>query len=220
MINTSEKTESLYKALFQSTQELQTLKKDATGYGYKYLTLEAIIDYVKPILARHGLFYVQMVGSTENGNIGLTTRIIHESGEWMESAASIPLTDMKGVNKSQAAGAAITYLRRYSLTALLGLAENDTDGLSNEEVKARQNKPKPQPIDPEKEKILHEVKKFYIEREDFKKTEYIDKMMSTGDMTHYDRVISQYNIDNDAKQTTAQKVEKVMGEDSQQPELY
>lgn len=179
-MNTSKSTIDIYTALLNATKEIQTLKKDASGYNYKYLTLESIISYIKPILANHGLVYIQMVGNTIDGCISLTTRLIHaETGEFIENEASIPLTDMKGVNKSQAAGAAITYLRRYSLTALFGIAENDTDGLSKEEVKKTKNQKIEKfetHITKEQEKGLNDMRKYYVENTNEKGLEYVNNL--------------------------------------------
>lgn len=165
----------LYKAYFEASKEIETLKKDSKGYGYNYLSLEALISYVKPILARHGLFIMQMVTTTENETVGLDTALVHaESGQVLEKSASIPLTDMKGVNRSQATGSAITYLRRYSITALCGIAENDTDGLTKEEIKAKEEK---LPLTPEQKKHFTDIMTFYEDREDFKKAEFIEDIL-------------------------------------------
>ena len=172
-MKTSENTDKLYPALFNAIGKIQTLKKEETGYGYKYLSLEALIGHLKQILSDSGLLYTQMVGNTADGNISLTTRLIHaESSQWQEGEASIPLTDMKGVNKSQAAGAAITYLRRYSLTSLFGIAENDSDGMIKEEAKkpmVKNNRRK----DPELEKAMG----YYLIQDDMRKMSYIEGLL-------------------------------------------
>lgn len=195
----------LYQAYFEASKEIETLKKDSKGYGYNYLSLEALINYVKPILARHGLFIIQTVGSTEKGSVdyydstrdvykhgkkigeeqnikteiesivNVNTSLVHaESGQVLEKSASIPLTDMKGVNRSQATGSAITYLRRYSITALCGIAENDTDGLTKEEVKSKKKK---SPLTPEQKKHYTDIMNFYGDREDFKRVEFIEDIL-------------------------------------------
>lgn len=59
------------------------------------------------------------------GHIGLETRLIHaESGQWISSMAVIPLPK----NDPQGMGSAITYARRYSLCAMLGIVTEDDDG--------------------------------------------------------------------------------------------
>lgn len=89
----------------------------------RYASLEAVIDTVKPVLQAHDLCFVQFPGAIENNCITVTTRIMHISGEWMESDAQIPLNKMD----AQSAGSAITYLCRYSLMAALGVPPIDDD---------------------------------------------------------------------------------------------
>ena len=72
--------------------------------------------------------------------VGVTTLLMHESGEWIESAVTLPVVDQKNI--AQEAGKTITYLRRYSLASLLNLySDEDTDG--NEPVKRQTPPQKP-----------------------------------------------------------------------------
>ena len=75
---------------------------------------------------------MQFPVSDDSKNIGVTTRIIHSSGEWIESTAYAPVIHNKRMNEVQAVGSSITYLRRYSLTAAFGITgdtDDDTGGL-------------------------------------------------------------------------------------------
>lgn len=93
----------------------------------RYADLGAIIDGIRDLCAENGISVVQM--PTIDGGIGVTTRIMHESGEWLESTISLPLTDERGKSSAQAAGSIITYLRRYALAAAFGVvADEDADG--------------------------------------------------------------------------------------------
>lgn len=129
----SESIKEISSALVKAQREIKNLYPSSKGYGYDYVPLEKIIDMLKTILPKYGLSYVQLpeggkVTDTGTIMIGLTTRIIHESGEWIDASATFPLTDMKGVNKSQAAGASITYFRRYGLCAAFGITgDKDVD---------------------------------------------------------------------------------------------
>jgi hypothetical protein len=100
-------------------------KTAATGsYSYQYADLPSILEAVRPVLARHGLAISQEV-STRDGYIQVTTLLLHKSGHW---EAYGPLAMPAGQN-AQASGSAITYARRYALTAVLGIAaEDDDDG--------------------------------------------------------------------------------------------
>lgn len=144
----SESTKEISSALVKAQQEIKNLYPSSKGYGYDYVPLEKIIDMLKVILPKYGLSYVQLPEGgeiTDTGTImiGLTTRIIHESGEWIDASARFPLTDMKGVNKSQAAGASITYFRRYGLCAAFGIT-GDKDVDANDNAFKKQS----EPIDP------------------------------------------------------------------------
>lgn len=132
-MRTSETTKEIFSALVKAQSEIKNLYPSSKGYAYDYVPLEKIIDMLKAILPKYGLSYTQMPESqSDNGLVGLSTMIVHESGEWIESTASFPLTDMKGVNKSQAAGAAITYFRRYGLCAAFGITgDKDVDANDN-----------------------------------------------------------------------------------------
>lgn len=103
----------------------------------KFADLGAVISTLRPLLPEYGLSYSQMPYS-EAGKVGVTTLIMHASGEWIESDVSIDLAEEKGKSAAQVAGSVITYLRRYSLTAAFGMfADEDTDGNHEEKKPAK-----------------------------------------------------------------------------------
>ena len=133
-MNQSETIKNLANALVKAQPEIKNLYPSSKGYGYNYVPLEKIIDMLKAVLPKYGLSYIQLPFGGKDGNtVGLTTRVIHESGEWLEETAEFPLTDMKGVNATQKAGAAITYFRRYSLLSAFGIT-GDTDTDANDKA--------------------------------------------------------------------------------------
>ena len=89
----------------------------------KYADLGSVIDAVKAPFAAHGLSYVQFPVSGENA-VGVATRLMHSSGEWLEQEYFIPLGKMD----AQAAGSAITYARRYALQSIAGIPAEEDDG--------------------------------------------------------------------------------------------
>lgn len=102
----------------------------------KYAPLNEILNMVRPLCNKHGFFLSQQIGGDE-GNISVTTRLIHNSGQVYTSDELIIKPDKKGI---QGAGAAITYMRRYQLLSLLGIAgedDNDGEGTSKDEVKSK-----------------------------------------------------------------------------------
>lgn len=129
---------NIFKALANFQQEVEVIHKDTQGYGYSYADLPAIFEVINPLLKKHGLGFTQPI----NGN-QIKTIIFHsESGEIIESLTDIPQNvDLKGMNSFQVLGSAITYLRRYALSSILGLVtDKDTDA-SGEQNKS-ENKPK------------------------------------------------------------------------------
>lgn len=110
--------------------------KDGRSYSYKYADLSAIIVHVREVLAKHGLGFTQNIVTAESGRVGVLTTIRHISGETIEfGPLSGPVSnDWKDV------GSAITYARRYCLTAALGIATDDDDDAG------RATPPDPRPL--------------------------------------------------------------------------
>lgn len=135
----SESIASLAKALAQFQKEVKQPKKDADNpfFKSKYVPLDNVVDAINECGPKHGLSFTQWpTVHPENGRIGVTTMILHESGEWMEFD---PLYMNSEKDTAQGAGSVITYARRYSLSAAYGLAsETDDDG---NEASGDPNKP-------------------------------------------------------------------------------
>ena len=126
-MNKSESIKNLAVALTKAQSEIKSVKMDAVNpfFKSKYATLGAVIDVSKRVLEKNGLVVTQLSTSDANG-VGVTTMLMHSSGEWIESTCTVAI---EGKNIAQEAGKAITYLRRYSLSSLLNLyAEEDNDG--------------------------------------------------------------------------------------------
>ncbi len=129
LMRTSEKTAGIFEALINAQGRMEGVVRDSQNpfHKNKYASLEAVIYTIKPVLQAQDLGFVQFPGPVENGCITITTRIIHVSGEWIESDAQIPLAKMD----AQGAGSAITYGCRYSLMAALGVPPVDDDAESS-----------------------------------------------------------------------------------------
>lgn len=117
----------LAAALVTAQADMPNVPKETMGQvgnqRRAYADLATVTDTVRPILARHGLAYVQAPNDGTPGYVAVTTRLMHASGQWIEETLSMPF----GNGGAQAVGSAITYARRYSLMALLGLAPDDDD---------------------------------------------------------------------------------------------
>ena len=127
------KSESIVKlgeALSKAQGEMPAAQMNAVNpfLKNKYADLGSIIKAAQPVLEKHGLAISQLTTS-DHGDIGIVTMLIHSSGEYIGSTITLPLSESKGISQAQAAGAIITYLRRYSYAAILGMyADEDTDG--------------------------------------------------------------------------------------------
>ena len=112
---------NIYSKLFALQNELGTITKDTKNpfYKSKYFDINSLIKQLTPILEKHNLLLLQPI---ENGE--QYSRIIDiDSSDSVESSLSLP-TDLD----TQKIGGAITYYRRYTLVALLGLQAEDDDG--------------------------------------------------------------------------------------------
>lgn len=136
---------NLFKALADFQQEVPVIHKGTAGYGYSYADLPAIFEVINPLLKKHGLGFMQpIMGDT------LKTIVFHiESGETIESLTEIPKNvQLKGMNDFQVLGSAITYIRRYALSSLLGLVtDKDTDAGGEQKPKVTEQ-PKPATKEP------------------------------------------------------------------------
>lgn len=131
-MNHSETLGALAAALAKARLSMGAIPKNKTAnagkFSYRYADLADVMEAVKQPLADKGLVLSQHVHGEAN-NIGIETVLLHESGEWMSSTISIPVVSQNGrMNAAQEVGTTITYLRRYSVTAMLGIAsDDDTD---------------------------------------------------------------------------------------------
>lgn len=142
-MKTSEQLDKIAPALTSLQAELEAVAKDAVNphLRNKYASLDAIWAEIRPKLAANGLAVIQ--GPTSDperhgGTVGMETRIIHNSGQWVEMMITIPLGDIgKGRSLAQEVGSTITYLRRYCIAAALGLVTDEDDDAGPAEKRAK-----------------------------------------------------------------------------------
>ena len=139
-MNTSESIKELATALSSAQSSLQDATKNAKNPHYKsdYADLSQVLEAIRPALAAQNLSVVQLPFSREN-RVGVTTRIMHSSGEWLEESIDL---EVEGKNLAQAAGAHITYLRRYSLASLFAIHQKDDDAESAPKRESRPSQSK------------------------------------------------------------------------------
>ncbi len=129
MVYESPELSKLYGALAKAQGEMDTAKEDAVNPFFKntYANFESIVKCSRPYLVKQGLAVIQRVmPPMTDGRNYLSTRLCHESGQWIESKMLLLPTkaDMQGM------GSAITYAKRYAYAALIGVTtgEEDDDG--------------------------------------------------------------------------------------------
>lgn len=149
-MKTSESITNVGKALAAAQAEIRSIGKDRTNPHFRntYATLDAIMETVRPVLAKHGLSIIQgmtVPHTDEHGAVRsfvLETMLLHASGEYISNAAVMPVTkaDAQGV------GSAITYGRRYGVSALLALAtDEDDDGHAGSQGNGQKAAPRSKP---------------------------------------------------------------------------
>src|SRR5580765_3693101 len=113
---------ALNAALAAAQGEFEPIKKSATAntgaYSYSYAPLDVIFAAVRPTLAKHGLAIVQRLEQYSGGPPSIRTELRHADGGVI--AATFPLGDAP--KNPQQLGSLITYIRRYAIVAMLGIA--------------------------------------------------------------------------------------------------
>lgn len=123
----------IFRAIGNFQNEVPIIHKGTKGYGYSYADLPTILEIINPLLRKNGLCFSQPIIDGK-----LKTILFHiDSGEHIESIVDIPKdVSLKGMNDFQVLGSSITYLRRYSLSSLLGLVtDKDNDAYGEQKVK-------------------------------------------------------------------------------------
>lgn len=125
-MKTSESIKGIANALLLAQSEISFAAKNSQNphFKNKYADLPAVIDAVKEALNRNLIVFIQSASPSDDGKLHLTTRLLHNSGEWIEDTAVCPLPK----SDPQGFGSAMTYLRRYCLASMLGLYQDDDDG--------------------------------------------------------------------------------------------
>lgn len=125
MMNLDHSNAALFAALALAQSEVENATKGSTNPHFKsrYADLAEVLNTVRPVYSRHGIAIVQSTGF-DGVMVSVTTALVHKEGGYVTSVASCTPAKTDG----QGVGAATTYLRRYSLAAACGVAQEDDDG--------------------------------------------------------------------------------------------
>ena len=120
----SNDVQHVFAALAKANAALKSITKDRTNphFRNRYATLDAIMDAVRPVLAANGLSIVQGAKETTEG-FNVVTMLCHVSGQFISNVVPVPISKQD----AQGVGSALTYGRRYGVSALLALATDDDD---------------------------------------------------------------------------------------------
>jgi len=154
-ISTSDNLNELATALSKAQGEFDPALKDSNNpfFKSKYADLPSVWAVSREILCKYGLSLLQFPSSND-GKPCLVTRLMHSSGQWMQSSVDLLLTK----NDIQGLGSAISYMRRYSMTAILGIVQDDDDGQAAVQKKKEQEKTKVDPsIDAMQFSVLNQL---------------------------------------------------------------
>lgn len=144
-MRTSETIEELAGALAAATAELENVgkghKAQAGRASYSYANIADVLRECRPVLARHGLC-VLAGQDLEVEAVVVVSRLLHKSGQWIETDCRVPVDRQGGIH---GVGSAITYARRYALLALIGIAAEDDDGRRAQDSKPKRRGRAPEP---------------------------------------------------------------------------
>lgn len=147
-------------ALSKAQSKIPIVKKNTQGHGYKYANIAEILLSISEPLREAELTMTQLGSFNEKGEPILVTLLMHSSGEWLNSVLLLKSQTSARTNEMQALGSGFTYLRRYAMSAMFGIAQEDDDGeKAAPDPQAKENKPvykpkenKPNPVP---QKIAH-----------------------------------------------------------------
>ena len=126
-MSTTPKTQTATGSLVAALAELDNVKANKINPAFKakYVSLDALLDAIKPVLLDHDLALIQTLVS-EDGKVGVSTALLHASGERFDFGKLMVKAD--GLTAQQIGGA-ITYVRRMSIQTACGISvDSDSDG--------------------------------------------------------------------------------------------
>lgn len=141
-------TGSIWQAIANFQAEVPILIQNSSASKYTYVDLAEIVRVITPILRKHNLAYIQPLTNESE----ITTILFHTlTGEQIKSSVKIPIVELDYMNIYQSIGSAISYYRRYSISAMLNLiSEKDTDAQgSAKKIQPNAYAPKPY-VEPKK----------------------------------------------------------------------
>lgn len=150
----SENLNELALALSKAQGEISPAIKDSNNpfFKSKYADLNSIWSSARVPLSKNGLAIIQTTEKDPGGQLNLITTLVHASGQWVKSAMPVITTK----TDIQSLGSALTYCRRYSLSAICGIStDEDDDGEKSMARPKEETKPKPKISKDQVEELTH-----------------------------------------------------------------
>lgn len=119
----------------QKNRLAEVRTKSGAAYSYRFADFEQIVSTIRPALRDHGLSF-SFDTSQEGGAITVTCKLRHQLGHTEFSTFTCPTSSPSGqMSDQQKVGGALTFAKRYALTAALGIAtaDDDSDAVGHEE---------------------------------------------------------------------------------------
>ena len=128
-MKSSDSIKALAEALCKAQSQMGGAVKDSSNPFFKssYADLTSVIKAIKQPFSDNDLSYTQFPINQADLAVGVVTRLMHKSGEWLESEYVLPIVK----KDPQASGSAITYARRYALQSIAGIPTADDDAESS-----------------------------------------------------------------------------------------
>lgn len=136
----STETDKIDTALAKAQGEMKAAQKTKTNphFGSKYADLDDVVEAIRSALAKYEISFTQWVLPSEPNKITLMTRLAC-GGQWMRSTLSLPLSKQD----AQGFGSALTYAKRYGLSAAVGVSSDECDDANGADNKTPPGGSKP-----------------------------------------------------------------------------
>ena len=150
----------LFKALIKAQSEFPEVKKTRrvkfNNVHYNYADLDDLVNAARPVLAKNNLGFLHRVNTNESGATFVECHLLHQSGQSIKCAVRVDLP-----KDPKQAGSLITYFKRYSLEAMLGITTNEDDDGSVASQNVSRETPKAQSAlitEPQRKRLFAIVK--------------------------------------------------------------
>ena len=209
----SESINELAAALSKAQGAIEGAIKDSANpfFKSKYADLSSYWDACREQLSKNSLCVTQTMNEDEDGEMCIITQLSHSSGQWMRSYLPINMP-ANSKNALQDLGSALTYLRRYSLAAIVGICpDEDDDG-----NKATDYKTKKQPLSPPPELLSQKhLYEFALTNFEHLQNDFVEfsLILKNSKQWNYDTLLKELSTDPDkTRKTFVQWCEKRLRE--------